>query len=341
MPLESVSSRQRTSAQNVLLVLTGVVSIACLVWVLHDIDTESLNSEIARMQWGWVAVAVIADILVYFWHGWRWSLLLSPLAHVPFWRSVRAIYVGLFANEVLPFRTGELIRCYLMGKWSDLPFTVTLSSALVERIFDGAWLIFCLLVTVSIVDVPEYIVDGATILGVFLLAGALLVAAAMFAKQKARAVFERNRILRKLNIVIDDLNLIGHSRYVWFSALASLPYLLMQIVPIWALAKGYPGIDFSLAEAFAIMVFLRLGSVIPQAPGNIGTFQALTVVALQLFAVDVGIAKRFSLVMWSIITLPLLVTGFIALAVTGLKMADLRHHAHTSAKGLPRTEANV
>ena len=338
---ETGSTAQRTPLQNFLLILTGVISVACLVWVVYDLDTVSLNREIAQMHWGWVAIAAIADILVYFWHGWRWSLLLSPLAYVPFWRSVRAIYVGLFANEVLPFRTGEIIRCYLMGKWSDLPFSVTLSSALVERIFDGIWLILCLIVTVNMVDVPQYIVDGATVLGLFLTAGAVLLFAAMFAKQKARAAFENNRFLKKLNVVIDDLNLIGHSKYMWFSAVASLPYLLMQVVPIWALAKGYPGLDISLGQAFVIMVFLRLGSVIPQAPGNIGTFQALTIIALQLFAVDLGIAKRFSLVMWSVITLPLLITGFIALAVTGLNMADLRKHAHASVRGVPRPETNV
>jgi hypothetical protein len=34
------------------------------------------------------------------------------------------------------------------------------------------------------------------------------------------------------------------------------------------------------------------------------------------------VAKRFSLVMWSVITLPLLIAGFIALAVTGMRMAN-------------------
>ena len=29
--------------------------------------------------------------------------------------------VGLFANEVLPLRAGELIRCFLMARWSKIP----------------------------------------------------------------------------------------------------------------------------------------------------------------------------------------------------------------------------
>jgi hypothetical protein len=128
--------------------------------------------------------------------------------------------------------------------------------------------------------------------------------------------------LCKLNVVIEDLHIIGHSKYLYFSVLTSLPYLLMQMVPIYALARGYPGFDLTIGQAATLMVILRLGSVVPQAPGNVGTFQALTVVGLALFGVTGGVAKRFSLVMWSVITLPLLIAGFIALAVTGMRMAN-------------------
>jgi glycosyltransferase 2 family protein len=54
------------------------------------------------MNWWWVSLAVVDDILVYVWHGWRWSLLLKPIADIPMMRSVRAVYVGLFANESSP-----------------------------------------------------------------------------------------------------------------------------------------------------------------------------------------------------------------------------------------------
>ena len=47
-------------------------------------------------------------------------------------------------------------------------------------------------------------------------------------------------------------------------------------------------------------------------------------------------AKRFLLVMWSVITLPLLIAGFIALAVTGMRMAELRHHAHKGMNSSPQ-----
>ena len=108
--------------------LAYAVSIASLIWVLHGVDLATMWDDITSMHWGWVCVAVVTDIAVYVYQGWRWNLLLTPVAHSSVWRSVQAIYVGLFANELLPFRPGELLRPYLQARWSKLPFSVVLSS---------------------------------------------------------------------------------------------------------------------------------------------------------------------------------------------------------------------
>ncbi len=303
--------------------------------MLRDADLKRLWREILATNWGWVTVAVAADILVYFWHAWRWSLLLTPLARIPYWNSLRAIYVGLFANEVLPFRTGEVIRCYLLSRWTQIPVSVSLSSALIERIFDGMWLVTCLVITIKFVPLPPYIVKGGQVLAAIVLMGGALLAFAMFYKQQTKLAFSNNKFLSKVWVLIEDLHIIGHSKYLYFSALASLPYLLMQVVPIYALARGYPGFDLTLGQSATLMVILRLGSVVPQAPGNVGTFQALTVIGLELFGIGHGMAGRFSLLMWSVITLPLLIAGFIALAVTEFRIGELRRHASSSMRSTP------
>jgi uncharacterized membrane protein YbhN (UPF0104 family) len=138
-------------------------------------------------------------------------------------------------------------------------------------------------------------------------------------------------------VLLEDLYIIGHSPYLYLSAFASLPYLLLQVLPVYALAVGY-GIDISLGQGFALMVILRVVSIVPQAPGNLGTFQAAAVFGLVLFGVDDSLAKRFSFVMWAVITLPLLIVGFIALAVTGLKLRELRQEAEATAAPVAQAE---
>lgn len=323
---------------RLLLVLVNVVSLGSLIWTLRDAKLGELKDDLATMDWKWIALAVVADIGVYFWHGLRWNVLLRPLTRVGFWRAVRAIYVGLFANEILPFRAGELLRCYLLSRWTELPFSVSLTSALIERIFDGIWLCLCLLLTLHYFSFPpkfRYLVDGGYALGITVLVGALVLGIAMFRRRRRAPEELPQKGWRKhWTVLIDDLNLIGHSRYLFVALFQSLPYLLLQTIPIWATFKGY-GFDLSLADAFALMVILRLTSALPQAPGNIGLFQLFTKeVLINMFNVVGDEAGRFSIVLWGIVTLPLLVGGFVALSIEEADIIQLQRDAQEEAAGL-------
>jgi len=311
------------------IVLTNVISIACLVWVLHDANLGELRHEIEQLNWWWIGVAMISDVLVYVWDGWRWTLLLTPVQPVSFWHSLRAVYVGLFANEVLPLRAGEVIRCFLQSRWNHVPLSVSLASHLIEGIFDGIWLMLCLFITIRLTPhVPKFVVDGGYVLGILILITAIFLAVAMYWKEQTLDALARAKWLKWVHVLIKDLHLIGHSRYLYFAALISLPYLLAQVVPIYAVMRAYGQLDdLGLLAAFTMMVILRLGSVVPQAPGNLGAYQFLTVVSLLLFGVHHGLAKRFSLVLWAVITLPMLVVGFLALALTGVRMHTLHREA--------------
>jgi uncharacterized membrane protein YbhN (UPF0104 family) len=176
------------------------------------------------------------------------------------------------------------------------------------------------------VEVPPLIEANLYIVIIFVGIAAALLWGAMFARNWTRELFTKYRYLRHLNVLLDDLYLIGHSPFLYLSAAASLPYLLLQVLPIYALTTAY-GLPISLGQAFVMMVFLRLVSVVPQAPGNLGVYQAAAVLTLMLFGIEEGVAKRFSFVMWAIVTLPLLVAGFFALTVTGLKLKDIEREA--------------
>src|ERR1035438_5414284 len=69
---------------------------------------------LARKDFRWVLLAVVFDLSVYVCHAWRWNTLLAPVVRLRLWRTVQSVYIGLFANELLPLRTGEVIRCYLL-----------------------------------------------------------------------------------------------------------------------------------------------------------------------------------------------------------------------------------
>ncbi len=310
-----------------MLVLTNAASLGVLIWVLHDVKADEILAEILHMNYGWVALAVVSDILVYVLQGWRWTILLKPIAEIPMMRSVRAIYVGLYANEVLPFRSGEIIRCYLQSRWAHLPFSVVLSSIAIERIFDGVWLVLYLSVVVQFVDLPRRVRDGGyiLILVVALLAGALSFIIAF--QRRAKELAAHWKWGDKAKIFIEDLQAMGASRSFFQSWIASLPHLLAMTVPIYCSIRAYGLTGFSIWDAAVINVIVRLGTVVPGAPGNLGVYQGLIVLALVFYGIDENVAKRFSLIVWGIVTLPLLVAGLVALSVTGFKLRELQDTA--------------
>lgn len=321
----------------------NALAIGFLVWSLRHFNFGALKDDLQTTNWWWISLAIISDVAVYALQAWRWRTLLHPVEPVPFWQAFRAVYIGLFGNEVLGFAAGEVVRCYVIARFTALPFSVSLSSALIERIFDGIWLCASLILTLRVIGLPHrlhWIIDGGYALGIIVLIGALLLGFAMFHRVKARAALQGGSWKRHLRVLVDDLSLIGHSRYLYFAFALSLPYLVMQLVPIWATFKGFGFYDLSLWDAFALTVILRMAMAVPQVPGNIGYLLLTKELMLVLFGTLPRDAENFSLLLWGLVTLRV-VLGAIALATTGAKFGELQQAAHSERAELVKARDSV
>jgi glycosyltransferase 2 family protein len=320
--------------QRIVAIATYLVSAICLWMVLRHSHWQEFRADVREISWGWITLAVVADIAVYVCHGWRWTVLLTPIDRIPILRSVQSVYVGLFANEVLPFKPGEIIRCYLQSRWGDVPFSVTISSAFIERFFDGVFLGLALMVTIQRTpDIPTEIRVGAWALGVALLMGAVVLAVALFHRERAATVLTGTGWRKHLGVLIHDLHLIGHSRYLYYTVLLTIPYLVLQLVPVYAAMRAYGFADASWSDAVVLAICLRLSSAIPQAPGNVGTFNFIaTELLVKVSRYGSDVASRFSILLWLVVTLPLMVAGLVALMFTGTHIRDL----HLSARSEKR-----
>jgi glycosyltransferase 2 family protein len=304
------------------------LSAVCLIYVLHGYPIKSdLLPAIRDLDWKWVVLSVVLDLVVYVCHGWRWKTLLNPVVRVGLWRTVQAIYIGIFANEVLPLRVGELIRCYLLAHWNDLRISLGFASAAVERLIDGFWLLAAFFITAAFVKgIPRDLVILVQIMGALLILGAILLFWIVFHKQEAHAVISESRWSSTLRHIIEGLHLMGNRRTLGLTALISLLYLLLQMFSVYALMKAY-ALDLSFWVACGVLTIIRFVTVVPNAPGNIGLVNVACITALKLFDVETRDAKTFSIILLAALTGPLLIGGAIATALTGVNIGEIHHRA--------------
>jgi glycosyltransferase 2 family protein len=303
------------------------LSAVCLAWVLHGYRLSELIPAIQSLDWWWVTAAVLCDLSVYVVHGLRWNTLLEPVAKLPLWRTVQSIYIGLFANEVLPLRVGELIRCYLLAHWNELNLSVAFASAAIERLIDGFWMLAAFLITTIFVKrIPEDLTIVVILLAVLVVGGTAMVIWIMAHQKHAHAVIRESKWAAALRHVEEGLHLMGNPSTLARTALLSLAYLMLQYLTVFLLMKAYL-LDYSFWVAAGVLTIVRLATVVPNAPGNIGLGNIACVMALHLFDLGYNDAKTFSIILFGALTLPLLVGGAVATALTGANIGELRDRA--------------
>jgi hypothetical protein len=303
--------------------------------VLHGYRVKGLMHDIRTLDWRWVSVAILADLAVYVAHGWRWNTLLAPVVRLRLWRTVQAIYIGLFANEVLPLRAGELIRCYLVAHWNDLRLSLSFASAAVERLIDGVWMLLAFVITAGFVKgIPKDLIILVQVLGALIALSASALVWLASTKRQAYAIDGESRWSSTLRHVTEGLQLMGNPRTLGVTSLISLLYLLLQVLVVYALMKSY-GLDLSFWVAAGVLAIIRVATVVPNAPGNVGLMNVACVLALRLFDVETNDAKTFSFILLGAQSLPLLLAGAIATALTGSNIGELHARAKRGVHSNP------
>ena len=323
------------------------LAAACLVWVLHDYDFHDLLRRVAGMNLWLVAAAVLCDVLSYVCQGARWRLLLRPFGSISVWRCTQAVYAGLFTNEVMPMKPGDLVRAYLVSRWMSVRLVTVAATILVERLFDGVWLAAGSLLVVIFLPLPRKLVEAGDVFGVAVLILLVLFIFTAFGgggaaadegdigragQEAAVSVAPEGesagrRVSRLVSALLArlrvELRSIGRTREAPLALALSLAMVLLQAFSFWLVMRAY-GLRLPLLAGAAVFLIVHLGTVVPGAPANVGTYQFFTVLGLTLFGVDKTAAAGFSLVVFALLTVPLWAIGFWALGRSGVTLTDVR-----------------
>src|SRR5499427_2983140 len=309
-----------------------LLAAAGLVWVLHDVHLSRLARQLAGIDWRLVALAMVCDLLSYLVQAVRWQLLLEPVGKINLLQAMQAIYAGLFTNEVLPMRPGEFVRSYIASRWMGAGFVTILPSIILERLFDGVWIATGIGLAAIFAPLPEDLIEaGETFGAVVALFVVLFIYLVLRRPRRGGRPADRGMprwkplraiagLFRRLS---EGLREASRTKEFYLAFALSLPFLALQAITLWLIMLGY-GLRLSFWVGVAVYVIVSLGTALPNTPANVGSYQFFAVLGLTLFGVDKTSATGFSLVAFTLLSLPLLIIGFLALSRSGMSLAAIR-----------------
>ncbi|HBY62061.1 MAG TPA: hypothetical protein DEH78_19755 [Solibacterales bacterium] len=277
------------------------LATAALYAALRQFEWHAFRAQVHGLDWRWLVIAVAFDIASYIAQALRWRYLLGGAR---LWQTTRAVYAGLFLNEVAPLRPGEAVRAFLAARDLRVNVLSVAPTILAERFMDGVWLSAALLAVLMAAPLPASLTRVAwAVVGTVAAAVAALV---MLGRGRFAILRQaRSALFRAPAFAVSGL------------------FLFAQGLAFWSVMRA-SHLALGLAAAFVVMLVVRVGTLIPGAPANLGTHQFSTVLGLSLFGVPQRDAAGFSLVVFVVLTAPLLMIGFAACVNAGLNWKSVR-----------------
>ena len=310
-----------------------LVSLLCLYGVARGMDWRSLRAALGRTHLIWFLPAFGILVGGMWARALRWRLLLQPLPELRTGRLFNLVNISYLVNNVSPFRLGDVLRAFLCAELERLSVVRALSTVVIERVADTLAIVLLLLVLLSAVSLPVYVVRATFGIGLAALAAACLLvflalrrdwSLALFDRLSARLRFLKQTPLRRqLASAVDGLaaleswrravGVLAWSCVIWLST-ALVFYVVMQAARL----------RLPFAAALTALCLTSLGMVVPSSPGYVGVFEYITVVSLSLFAVGREEALGYALVLHALNYVSLAILGVAALWSEGYSYAHLR-----------------
>ena len=283
------------------------VSGALLALLLVTVDRQHLATALQSANYLYLAPAIALYFVGQWARAWRWRYLLAPVAPVPVGRLFVVINIGYMANNVLPFRLGELVRAlYLSQREKAVSAPASIATLSVERLYDGLTLL-----AIAAVATPVLLAAGlfdaasltyrtgailltAGMVGSFAAALAALTALSV-SRRAAAGLLTLTRILpprfrplaaAALRGFMDGLGALNSPRKHAALFLRSLPVWLAEggvyliLAYSFHLDAYFPSFGLLLAAMLLVMVTSNLITAIPATVGGIGSFEAVATLTL-------------------------------------------------------------
>ncbi len=333
-----------------------LLSVLLPLLAFQGVDV-SQSWELIRLCLGWeLALGGFFFLITLGVRAWRWKYLLAAQQTVGMRSCLSATCVGLMANNILPFRLGDLVRVSALRHLEGGSGARVLATVAVERILDiltlvlflGAYLAFAALSPEG-KGWGEGVRQGELLVAGFLaLGGGLAITLVLIAGYWRRQWVQRlvavpvgwisPRLGQHAGCLtgrfLEGLHVIASPRQVMQVLVLSLALWGAAVLSYYFVGQAV-GLNLPVSAYMVVVFATAFGAIIPAAPGAVGTFHGFARLGLYLVAVHSGEqALAFAAVLHATEWLLTNVAGLYFLARDRLNLTSYPRRLEDSPAGL-------
>jgi uncharacterized protein (TIRG00374 family) len=318
-----------------------IISVGLLWWVLREVSPSVVLHELSRSNPWLLALAVVCATLIFPLRARRWQTILDPVyPKLPLGALWRSTAIGMALNNVIPLRAGEVARAYTLTRQTHVPFSASIASLAIDRVFDSIVLFAMGFAAILSPNFPA----GYTIQGVSLervaIVGSIGVALIIFVlytlvyfPQSFIHIFEIG--IRRLSPKLEErgkaallnfsegLSVLRHPRHVIAIFWWSVAHWLLNALAFW-IAMWAVGIHAPFSAAVLLQTIIALGVAVPAAPGFFGVFEKAAILGLAIYAVPKELATTWAIGFHILSFLPITIIGLTYFSRMNLKLGEIR-----------------
>jgi glycosyltransferase 2 family protein len=293
-------------------VLLGLVlGLAALYLAAREVSLRQLSLVLRSVSLPLLGLALVGGLLAPVVKAVRWRWLFYPQRPaLSLSRLTSLLALGQAINMLLLGRWGELVRAYFTGQEAGISKSFVFGTIAAEKLLDMVVLAFLIVALLPFVALPSWLADRVG----YLIVAALLISVVVGALLGGRDFWLRlaAKVLRllpkraserweaRLAAALDGLGALRDRRAalaIWGWTMAA--WLISALINLILLAAF--GLTPSFRVALFLLVVLQAGVAVPSAPGKIGIFQFLCVLALSVFQVPASEAFGYGVVLYLIV----------------------------------------
>ena len=276
------------------------VATALLVLLVRSVDPARALRVIEHTNGWWLVLAVLSNLSIQPFGALQWRALLPNGVSVSVRRMVRLFSLTSVANNTTPSLIGHATGALLLAGEPGIGKANALSVVALDQIAVGVVKIAVIGLAASLLPLPGWMAQG--LIGLALLVGVMLIAAIVIAS--------RTRYLDALRQPTRFLRGVAFAVCVKAAEAAA----------ICCVQQAF-GVDVTVQTVVVVLAASALGSVVPIAPANIGTYEAASFGAYRYLGFNAETALGIAVVQHVCQLLPAVGAGYVLLSLPKLSSA--------------------